>query len=379
MRNSQKRRKLFHWFSRHGAQKGVVFIQETHSTIDSYENWKLIFKGDIIMSHGTNFGKGVAILLGEKLDINTHLKIVDEKGRYIILNVNIQGTEILLINIYQPNDEKGQVETLHEIISEVNKLDLQADTPIIWGGDFNAIFDTNLDASGDNPSLKVKTLEVLDTIMTDLDLCDIWRVRNSSTKRYTWRGTAQGKVSNIQNRLFRRLDYFLVSDTLQPVIEKSEIIVAPATDHSAIMLKFTSLDESQRGPSFWKFNNSLLQDDDYIKLVNDLIDSSVKENCAGNIANPNTLWEIIKYRIRKVTISFSKGKAKRKRSKYAEIEQKIKEIEGKNNWENDGEALAKHDELKSELNEYSKNVMEVLCLDRDVDGMKKVKSAPNIF
>lgn len=98
---------MFHWFSRHGAQKGVVFIQEMHSTIDSYENWKLIFKGDIIMSHGTNLSKGVAILLGEKLDINTHLRIVDEKGRYIILNVNIQGTEILLINIYQPNDGKS--------------------------------------------------------------------------------------------------------------------------------------------------------------------------------------------------------------------------------------------------------------------------------
>ena len=30
----------------------------------------------------------------------------------------------------------------------INKLVLDSDTAIVWGGDFNVIFDTNLDACG---------------------------------------------------------------------------------------------------------------------------------------------------------------------------------------------------------------------------------------
>jgi hypothetical protein len=70
------------------------------------------------------------------------------------------------------------------------------------------IFDADFDASGGNPSLKTKTLEVLYTIFEEMDLCDIWRIRNPSLKHYTWNGVAQGRSTNKEKRLFRRLDYF---------------------------------------------------------------------------------------------------------------------------------------------------------------------------
>ena len=37
-----------------------------------------------------------------------------------------------------------------------------------------------------------------------------------------------------------------------------DVVTAIKTDHSAITLEIDSLDDQQRGPSFWKFNNSLL-------------------------------------------------------------------------------------------------------------------------
>ena len=37
-------------------------------------------------------------------------------------------------------------------------------------------------------------------------------------------------------------------------------VTAIRTDHNAITLEIDSLDDQQRGPSFWKFNNSLLDD-----------------------------------------------------------------------------------------------------------------------
>ena len=45
---------------------------------------------------------------------------------------------------------------------------------------------------------------------------------------------------------------------IQEDVVKSEILTSIKTDHLAITLEIDSLDDQQRGPSFWKFNNSLL-------------------------------------------------------------------------------------------------------------------------
>lgn len=74
------------------------------------------------------------------------------------------------------------------------------------------------------------------------DIVDIWRIRNPDRKKFTWRQ----KSPIIQ----RRLDYWFISDS-----SKVDIVTAIRTDHNAITLEIDSLDDQQRGPSFWKFNN----------------------------------------------------------------------------------------------------------------------------
>ena len=88
--------------------------------------------------------------------------------------------------------------------------------------------------------------------MMENDLVDIWRIRNPDDKNFTWRQ----KNPIIQ----RRLDYWFISDMLQEDVVKSEIVTSIKTDHLAITLENDSLDDQQRGPSFWKSNNSLLED-----------------------------------------------------------------------------------------------------------------------
>ena len=74
------------------------------------------------------------------------------------------------------------------------------------------------------------------------DLVDIWRIRNPTDRRFTWRQ----KSPLIQ----RRLDYWLTSNDLQEDVELVEIITAIRSDHSAITLSVNGLDENERGPSF---------------------------------------------------------------------------------------------------------------------------------
>ena len=53
-------------------------------------------------SHGSTNSKGVMILINPKLDWQIEKVIADKDGRYII-------ADILLVNIYAPNDQTQQV------------------------------------------------------------------------------------------------------------------------------------------------------------------------------------------------------------------------------------------------------------------------------
>jgi hypothetical protein len=78
------------------------------------------------------------------------------------------------------------------MVETINRIYCPVDTYIIWGGDFNLIFDIDLEASGGNASLKLNSIATLETILLEHDLCDIWRLRNLNTRRFTWRGVGQG-------------------------------------------------------------------------------------------------------------------------------------------------------------------------------------------
>ena len=90
------------------------------------------------------------------------------------------------MNYYAPNNEVSQIRTLSVMNEIINQLEVDPDTAIVWGGDFNLIFDINLDADGGKPQLKVNSLSKLLSITEENDLCGIFRVRYSNKKCFTW-------------------------------------------------------------------------------------------------------------------------------------------------------------------------------------------------
>ena len=65
-------------------------------------------------------------------------------------------------------------------------------------------------------------------MQTELDLIDIWRIRNPSMRSYTW--------SQKSPCTFCRLDYWLISNNLQDFVQSTNISPAIRTDHAAIDL-----------------------------------------------------------------------------------------------------------------------------------------------
>jgi len=95
----------------------------------------------------------------------------------------------------------------------------------------------------------------------------------------------------------------LIEKSLQEDIEKVDIVPSIKSDHSSIILKINSLSEHQRGPSYWKFNTSLLEDTDYITLIKEKYEIWLEE--FKEIRDKRVLWDLIKYRIRQITMNYT--------------------------------------------------------------------------
>jgi exonuclease III len=65
IRDFKKRNTMFTWINN---KKADIFLQETYSTPEIVNYWKLQWKGDMYFSHGSNHSKGVLILIRDNMD-----------------------------------------------------------------------------------------------------------------------------------------------------------------------------------------------------------------------------------------------------------------------------------------------------------------------
>ena len=151
----------------------------------------------------------------------------DKKGRILILDVSINDTEYILINLYNANTENEQIDALSSLSKLLGDFDISLKKQIVMAGDFKLFFSSKLEAQGGNPTLK-KSLAKLIELKEAYDLCDIWRVRNTKTKPFTF--TQKHSSGFIQ----RRLDYILISNTLQEFVTMTDILTPISTDHSLV-------------------------------------------------------------------------------------------------------------------------------------------------
>ena len=108
-------------------------------------------------------------------------------------------------------------------------------------------------------------------------------------------------------------------------VEEANIKTAVRTDHSAITISFNSLDEQARGPSYWKFNSSLVNDENYVLVVNQKLPEWLEE--FKEVEDKRVLWDLIKYRIRQFTLRYSKENARKRKQEQLHMEKALKQAE----------------------------------------------------
>ena len=93
-----------------------------------------------------------------------------------------------------------------------------------------------------------------------------------------------------------------------------------------------------RGPGFWKFNNSLLENEEFVTKLKFLI-LNAKEKYR-EVTDKRLFWEMIKMEIRIFSIRFAKRKAKEKRDMEFELLRKLQDLNARIDAAPEGSPLA---------------------------------------
>ena len=142
-------------------------------------------KGSVIFSYGKSDVRGVLVAFQEAVDYKINSQHVDNDGSYIVLNLLIDGSPVILVNYYAPNYEADQVKLFNDLTHVFYELEITSNTKFLWGNDFNTIFDIFLNADGGSPQLYIKSLAKLLSMMSENDLCDIFRTIHPGSGQFT--------------------------------------------------------------------------------------------------------------------------------------------------------------------------------------------------
>ena len=117
----------------------------------------------------------------------------------------------------------------------------------------------------------------------------------------------------LQSSTATRLDFFLVSDNMIKNVKSVVASQSVMSDHKIVSLSLFIV-PNKRGNGYWKINNSILLDVNYITQIKQVISDFIVTN-AQEDTSPHTLWETLKCIIRGETIKFCALRKKKIKSK----------------------------------------------------------------
>ena len=300
LRNNAKRKRIFKILKE--KKVDIACLQETYITKEDAEKWKREWGGELTFFEGTTHGRGQLMLIKNRFPFKWSIEINED--RITALKVYAE-KEIAIFNVYAPCGQRNTMNFLNNLKPIVEEM--EADMKIVCG-DFNTVMCNDLDIiSGDKkPASLVKAFN---DFTEECALYDIWRIFNPETKEYSWSRTTNNKFTA------RRLDYILINEVALDRVSETNIFSVASSDHRGVEIAL-KCSNSQRGPGYYKLNNLLLNNKEYLNKMNDLIDRFLAQHLEDS---PVSKWELLKINIKEASLQFSKQLAKHKRSKLADL------------------------------------------------------------
>ena len=312
-----KRKQVFNSLKK--KELDIIFVVDTRFAKSIENRVKAEWGGQSFFSSFTSQARGVAIFFRKNIPVEVLDKRNDNDGNILSLLIKFSDKRILLTAIYGPNTDCPSFYT-DKIFSLANEWQPEH---AIYGGDWNLVLDQAKDTHNYIHNNNINARKAVLKGMEDNHLVDPWRNMHAGDKRYTW-------TSSTRPKKYARLDFFLISDTLFPYVAKTSISPGVQSDHSIISLSI-DFNRFHRGRGFWKMNNVLLKDTEYVAKVKSVIRETVKQYSEANFTdeefeqldacqlqgiplniNPQLFFDTLLLEIRGMTLKYS-GAKKRER------------------------------------------------------------------
>ena len=307
IREKVKRRALFNYGRR---RADIICLQETHSDASIEKEWELEWGGQILFAHGETNARGVCILFNRNLNFEIISKYMDPQGRILSCKIKIMEYDICIVNVYAPNKDTPQFFT-----GLFNRTVEKSERFVIIG-DLNVAIDNKLDRKGSVIN-NDKSAKVIEDMINDLIITDVWRDRNPGVKRWSYIRTRPKFAAS-------RIDNALVSQSM--VREVTSVFYVPGilTDHAAIFISISFNNKCERGRGYWKFNNLLLTDPDFVQEMNQLLK---RKKIELQHLKSKEQWELIKIEATVFSQEWSRNKASQRRLIISQLHEKISDME----------------------------------------------------
>ena len=314
-----KRKDVFNYLRQ--KKYDIYLIQDVHFSPQELPYIRAMWGYEVFINSFSSQSRGVAILFNNTFEYKLHSKIMDDNGNKLILDVTINEKRMTLGNVYGPNkdDPKFYIDLKNNLLEFDNIY-------AVLGGDFNIAMCQKLDTYNYLHENNKNAKSEISNLLSELNMIDIWRDLNIGVKRFTWRKKTPVKMA--------RLDYFFISENLYTEVKESNIYTGYRTDHSMLTLT-VAFNSFKKGKTFWKFNNSLLKDKEYIKIVNETIEL-VKDQYNTDIPRSNNFsindqlfLDVLLMEIRGKTISYATYKKKQISTQEKKLITEIEELEHK--------------------------------------------------
>ena len=311
IRSPQRARAILDYVSGH--RFDVALLQETHLDQGSLTNIKDNWSGGLYHSDGSSHTSGVAILTKQK--INAEEVWRDDSGRALGIRIKLNDRYFSIFNIYAPSgdhrnsDRKEFFHSLLTLFPEPKQGDM-----VIVGGDFNMTVSPLDRFSTRNPSNSASY--ELHRFLCHCRVEDYWRITNPKGRYYT----------HIQNSTSgTRIDRIYTSQWARPFVTVNH---SPSmiSDHSMVIARITE-GGVERGKGSWCFNNSLLQNQDFVDSVKLFWDVWKMEK--DSFCCLADWWDKGKSEIKKIAIEFSASIKEAEKKHLKSLEKRIRNLEKK--------------------------------------------------
>lgn len=295
--NSLKRKMLFKQF----LEYNICSLQESYVTDKNVNLWKHDWSGEFIHINGKSNSNGLIILINKQFS-HSNLKEIYVNERCLGISFTHNDKDFVVFNMYAPSIKEERADFLRNL-PDLTQFYLPH-TYVIMNGDYNMLSSNDENLSGLDHSQR--EIVFFNDFIDKYDLSDTWRLKNPDKKEYSWiRFINQPNQS--MKYTARRLDYLFCSNNLNVFLSLSEMKHFSSTDHKAVISHF-KFECFPRGKGLWHFNDSLLDDDNFILHMSLFIKNqyiSLKEE--GEYSN-NTIWDLLKIYIRDESMAFSRNK-----------------------------------------------------------------------